>query len=429
MILTFSALLLTIALVALAARRVSHNRHRVAARAAAEPAVIDGEAVDVAELIWSVRQATHAPTMQTIGSSVFGSAERVLDAVSEMVDALPPDQRLDLITTRARLQQTREAREILARTADSLAATAGPAAADVLIVGITEAIGTSVIGEAVTRLMPSLLETVLPHTNAGVLLDVPGAEHVLEVVAPMVGEVVGDAVVAVLDAHVPVLTIVTALHRANQSRKNGLEAGRIGENLGWDIGAKGGSIFAGAAVGSAIFPVVGTVVGALVGATVGSHAAHLGKHRHLAEAHRQLLASVEALGLSVNNKILIQLLTESERMLSIKRQRCRTVSSEAADMVASLSWRQRVFQPTVGGKIADLVVQLAGADIRYEESLHNALRRTIARSAGSPIARAYLWTAGQHLLGWQTFTGPDASDLEDHINRVAQEQNKLTFAE
>lgn len=109
-----------------------------------------------------------------------------------------------------------------------------------------------------------------------------------------------DLLLNVADSGIPIATTFLSIKKAVQSSNAGLDGSRVGENLAWDLGARGGGIAAGAAIGTAIFPVVGTVVGGLLGGLFGGEVAAEGKSRHYRAARSAADEALEALGSSIS---------------------------------------------------------------------------------------------------------------------------------
>jgi hypothetical protein len=386
MILALAAALVVIgAAAALGLHQLSTGRQLAATAAAAAPVVLDGTSVDLAEVIWSLRQVAQVPLLRALAQARVGSPQEILELVSSSVAALPAGQQAELVAARIRMQQVCDARETLGPTADLLASATGPTAADALAVAVCQAIATASDHDSNSQ--------AAQFTRTGV----------------------------------PVVSVVMGIERAGRSGVAERQLIDGGERQGGAAGV-GGSVADGLALGTAILPGVGSLVGALMGAAVGSGSAHLGKGRHLADARRRVTTSASHLSRALGADCLSQLSHESLRMLLIKTQHWQQLVVEAADASASSGWRQRTFRPTVGSRVVVAVVEHAGRDVARDQERHAALERAVTESAGSRNAAAYLWAAGRQLLADRGLVGPDTARLDAAAVVLAAEHRQQLSA-
>lgn len=402
---------------------LSRSRSRRVADTARRPVLIDGELLDPAEVIWSLRQATRVPSVEDLSDARSSDAEQLASLAASTVEQLDAASYDQFVRVRTRLESMRAARERLAEPVEALASTAAPAAADALAIAVSQAVGSTTISQVGAALGVTGFHSLM----GGAAAHLP-ADHLVDAGATLVGEGAGHLAAAIVDAHVPVFTIVTAAHRARGAHRAGLEGRRVAENLAWDVGAKGGAVAAGAAIGTAVFPGVGTVVGGVIGAVAGSGAAHAGKRRHLREAQKFLDSAIADISSVIDHSALRQITEESLVNLTEKQRARQILAEELAHYRDRRPWWARKLCPSLGWHIFVRTLDVATADLAFETSLHQRLVQAVRAADSSPVLRTYLWTTATRLLTWVDLKGPDTTFVAGSIERVAVERGKLKLA-
>ncbi len=273
------------------------------------PIVIDGEMADRSALVWSLAAygATDAVADLLLDRRIR-SIEDVDEGLNEFLSTMSPDAKAQLAQCRLAAERADAERQLFNLQFETLesAATLGTLDAVIIALGensdwlaaVAQAGAAKVgLGEEISQM---LVSRHLPV--AGLLPDaiLTPIEHATQGVVDPTLDAVGDAALtglsAIADAHIPVVTIGTAIVRARSAASAGLETSRVAENLALDIGVTGGGIAAGALIGTAVLPVVGTLVGGIIGSVLGRGIAHEVKTRHLITAQNAANDRIARLG-------------------------------------------------------------------------------------------------------------------------------------
>ena len=253
----------------------------------------------------------------TLARSKARTAADLHADVDRVISALPERDRFRLEQRAAEIERRQEERIAWHTQADvaTTAAAMGTLDGMLLALGqhsewleqtvsstpINDGMAAGLQGLIEHKLMLPTFEDFAPDATAAISAWL--GNHVVEPVVDGV-DAVGEGAVELLggaaDFGIPITTTLLAVKKAVSSSNAGLESERVAENFAWDLGARGGSVAAGAAVGTAILPVVGTVIGGLIGGFVGGGIASEGKTRHLRRAIQASDAARSSVGLSVS---------------------------------------------------------------------------------------------------------------------------------
>lgn len=400
---------------------VVHRQRHATAMRASESAVstASGEHLDAAEAVWAVRQVNESPHVRTLSDSKIHSAADVVRTIDETIAVLPPGHAEEIVQAQLRLERTSCLRAQL--TSTTYRATAdGPALADAAIISIG-----ALVSEPTIASISELLLNQAADNALGSLADMDPVDHLADTMIGSASEHGAAAIAGIADAHLPVVTIITAIYSAKKSVDAGLDKGRAGENAAWDIGAKGGAIAAGSAIGTAVLPGVGTVLGALVGAFTGTAGASYGRRRHLRRALNEFRSVSSDVGTFITRAHLQQLIRESAAQVEAKQRRLADLRREYEREVAAQTWFQRTFRPRVGLYVLGRSIEIGTNDSEVDRLAHSGLAAVLSSQVTSAEQRAYVWVTANLLLDWAELDGPSVADLFDALVAVQHEQRLL----
>lgn len=288
--------------------------------------------LNVPQSLWAICAigGTHAVLHLLRSSKAKTSAELKSD-LDQLVESLPEAEKARMSSRAEEIRRLQAEQLVDESHREYIAAAAGLGALDAGIMALGDS--SEQFASALHSVDPTTaLEFLIGHVrpmNALENVSPDLAHHLTDAVAtwasPVVDHAVGAGVDAglgllggIADAHFPIATTISSLHRAAKARSAGLDGGRVSENLAWDLGARGGGIAAGAAIGSVV-PVVGTLIGGILGGLLGGEIAAAGKTRHLKAAQDNAHRELAALGNSVSRQKWLSVVDEADASYALEK--------------------------------------------------------------------------------------------------------------
>lgn len=302
-----------------------------ATRAARVPEL--GVRLSGAEHLWLRRSFDTEPSLVTLaGRNIKTSDDLHAALLSPAVS----------MSKRGPRQRAQKAAEVRARRTDLLELLPTLHEASVANAPVLDAVLEAAILTAPPPILASglhaLIDSQLP--NIGVPgLDLPGLSGMHDALVDSASSASEHVLHSIADAHIPVLTIMSSIHRYGAAASNGLDVRTALTEGAMDIALRGGGMAAGATIGAhtvgAFFPVVGHVVGAGLGALGGWLGGEINKNRQqgpLRAADLALKNSLSAVGGKLPKDAWSTLAAESWEISSLTDEALHVLESEFAAM-------------------------------------------------------------------------------------------------
>lgn len=295
-----SVVLMAVAALSVQRRRLQRRLYSDAQRAV----MIDRETFPLCDAVWAVgTSAGSRLVLDSLQHSRARTAEGIWADLAINVGKLSEADRVRAMASKQSYVRARVDRELWDKHTDLVDRAVAVGGLDALVLALgqrpewVEAVYEKAIDlDALTGFALGRLPGIEFAPDAWVEELQRTGGQIVEPIAELAGEGLTNALAAIGDSHLPLLTISRALVKGRVASEAGLNGERVAENIAWDIGATGGSVMAGAALGTAIFPVVGTIVGGLIGGLFGAGVAEEGKRRHFSSAYQSASDEYKRIG-------------------------------------------------------------------------------------------------------------------------------------